>query len=955
MKSFMKPSLWIVVLATLFVAPVLALGLAGWAVVIAHSTVGIPPFRGLTAPPEPGRQTATEAHETYGRLPQSFEPNRGQTNAQVSFLSRGHGYSLFLTPKEAVLALNKPAPQDDDEQPAATHALLKTRRIHRELREGRRQDVLRMRLLRSNAAPAVEGFGELSGKSNYFIGGEPYKWLTNVPTFAGVRYYKVYPGVDLIYRGDQGRLEFDFIVSPGADPGAIALSFDGTDRAEIDGQGDLVMQLGGGQVRHQKPSAYQEVGGVRLAVPARFVLQGRGKVGFEVGEFDRALPLVIDPVLTYSTYLGGAGADIGIGIAVDDAGSAYVTGATVSLNFPTRNPMQRSLAGTRSDVFVSKLNASGTALVYSTYVGGSVGDIGHGIDVDAEGNAYVCGTTGGSISFNNFPTVNALDPIYGGTDDAFLLKLNPTGSALVYSTYLGGANSDIAYGVAVDRASGEAYLSGITLSADFPVTPGALKTSLAPGDPSDAFVTKFNAQGSSLAYSTLLGGPYGSQAAYGIALDSAGIAYITGESTSSFFPVTPGAFQTTCTGCEFFRSDAFLAKLNPQGTGLIYSSYLGGSQEDYGFGIAVDASGDAYVVGQTESGSSSSKPFPTTPGSFQRTGDVDAFVTKFSADGSGLVYSTYLGGSVTEEAKSVAVDSAGNAAVTGKTNSPDFPLANPLQPAIPALGFDNVFISTLNPSGSALVFSTFFGSGEGRHVVTDGAGSIYVTGLTYGSLPTASPLQGSPAGSGDAFVTKLVGTGVLSPPPLAPTGLTASAVSSSRIDLNWSDNSDNEGGFKVERCLGAGCVNFVQVAQVGANSTSYSDTGLASSTTCSYRVRAFNGGTNSDYSNAAEVTTPPAPPTPASPTDLTANAVSKSQIDLAWADNSNNEDGFRVERCTGSACTGFAQVAQVGANVKAYSDILLSRNTTYRYRVRAFNAAGVSGYSNIATDRTLHK
>jgi hypothetical protein len=861
MKSIPITFVWIMIIALIFVAPVLTPVRAGWPDVTSYSTRGLDsPLRAIAAPPEPGRKSAINAHQTYASLPQSFEANRGQTDSQVSFLSRGQGYSLFLTPTEAVLALNKTASQENGGR-LADHGFSKGSRIHSQMRRGWRGDVLRMRLLRSNAAPVIEGFGELSGKSNYFIGDHRDMWLTNVPTFSGVRYTEVYPGVDLIYRGDQGQLEFDFIVSSGADPGAITLSFDGGERAEIDGQGDLVLHLGGGQVRQQRPSAYQEVGGVRLAVPVRFHLQGTGEVGFEVGAFDPALPLVIDPVLTYSTYLGGAGADSGFSVAVDEAGCAYLTGLTASLSFPTNNPLQPSLDGTRSDVFVTKLNASGTALVYSTYVGGSVGEVGHGIDVDSTGSAYVCGTTGGSISFNDFPTVNALDSTYGGTDDGFLFKLNPAGSALVYSTYLGGANTDIAYEVAVDRGSGEAYLSGHTLSPDFPVTPGALKASLSWGDSSDAFVSKLNAQGTGFVYSTYLGGGSGSEAAYDIAVDSAGHAYVTGETTSRFFPVTPGAFQTTCVGCEFLRSDAFLAKLNPQGTGLVFSTYLGGSLDDYGFGIAIDAGGNAYVAGQTESSMFASKPFPATAGSFQPTGGIDAFVTKFGPDGSALVYSTYLGGSVSDEAKSVAVDASGNAHVTGKTRSADFPLANPWQPTIPALGFDNVFITTLNPSGSALVFSTFFGSGEGRHVVTDSAGSVYVTGLTHGSLPTASPLQPSHAGSGDAFIAKLAGTG-------AP---------------------------------------------------------------------------------------PPPQPTPASPTELTANVLSRSQISLAWADNSNNEGGFYVERCAGSTCTGFTQIGQVGTNLIVYWDNGLSKNTAYRYRVRAFNSYGVSGYSNIAAARTLRK
>ena len=572
-----------------------------------------------------------EIAEAYGKLPLSFVENVGQADASVKFSARGQGYGLFLTPTEAVLALNKPSAKDGE------------------------RAVVRMKLLGANEAPKVSGREELASKNHYFIGSDRAKWRTDVPSYARVQYGDIYPGVDLVYYGNQRQLEYDFVVAPGSDPRAIALGFEGVDSLEVDAAGELVLHTAGGEVRQRKPFAYQETDGARREVAASYVLKGEREVAFELGQYDPARPLVIDPVLVYSTYLGGLNSDSGYGIAVDASGQAYVTGTTASDNFPVsasavqkkRAPYPGRAGALYSDAFVTKLNGAGTAVVYSTYLGGGIaGEIGKGIAVDASGNAYVTGVTGGgnvlAAKTNDFPLVNAFQTNFGGTDDVFVTKLNPTGSAILFSTYLGGNGSDSGEKIAVN-ATGDAYVTGSATPASFPTTAGAFKSSGCDGcasQPANAFVTKFDTTGT-VEWSTLVGAGY----AYDIAVDAGGNSYITGFSsfvigtptnTNSPFPVTPGAYQTTSGGL-----DAFVTKLNPFGSALVYSTYLGGGpQSDRGFGIAIDPDGNAYVTGQTQNAA-----FPVTPGAFDVSYNKleDAFVVKLSADGSDLLYGTFLG------------------------------------------------------------------------------------------------------------------------------------------------------------------------------------------------------------------------------------------------------------------------------------------------------------------------
>jgi len=689
----------------------------------------------------------------YGKMPLNFEANQGQTDGRVKFLSRTSGYSLFLTADEAVLTLrNKKAKNGKGTASAVPLSAEKTRAS---APEGA-ADVLRMKLRHANLAAKVTGVDELAGTSNYFIGNDPTKWRTNVPTYAKVKYEGIYPGVDLVYYGNQRQLEYDFIVAPGADPRRIAFDIRGAKRIRRDAHGELVFKMGENEIRWHKPVVYQEKDGARQLIAARYAIADENRVGFELAKYDATKRLYIDPLI-YSTYLGGSGNDAGGAIAVDAAGNAYVTGYTASTDFPTMNPLQPANGG-GADAFVAKLNPAGSALVYSTYLGGSgaenvylylgFGDTAvGGIAVDSAGNAYVTGYT----SSTDFPTMNPLQPANGGGTDAFVAKLNPTGSALLYSTYLGGSSDDYGFAITVDSA-GNAYVAGRTFSADFP-TKNPFQPPL--GNDGDAFVSKLNPTGSALVYSTCLGDDaYGT----GIAVDSVGDVYISGVTASIDFPVTPGAFQTSCGGPCY--GNAFVSKFNPAGSALVYSTYLGGSEADYATAIALDGAGNVYVTGYT-----TSDDFPVTPGAFQtvcnggqgcsRVGD--AFVSKINAAGSALFYSTYLGGKNFDYGFGIAVDGTGDAYVTGYTAGSGFPLEHPLhESGLRGSGF----VSKFNPAGSALLFSTYLGGkglDYGFGIAVDGAGNAYVTGSTASTdFPTTpGAFQTTNGGGADAFAVEI--------------------------------------------------------------------------------------------------------------------------------------------------------------------------------------------------------
>jgi len=713
----------------------------------------------------------------YGKLPLSFEVNWGQTDDQARFLSRGTGHTLFLN-RQADLLLALPNPKARRSHFRARD-LPASSRAHRRGRSSSPRDayrdVLRMQLAGANSAPAVAGLEELPGKSNYFIGNDPQKWHTNVPTYAKVKYQNVYPGVDLVYYGNQRQLEYDFVVSPGADPRAIRMSFPSASRMRIDSQGDLILRLHNEEVRLRKPRIYQETSGSKKDIAGGYVRRGEREVGLQLAAYNAEESLVIDPVLVYSTYLGGTGDDETHGIAIDATGAAYVTGETSSANFPTTAGAFRTTSGGGTDVFVSKLNPAGNTLAYSTYLGGAGDETGNSIKVDSSGNAYV----GGSTSSTDFPTTpSGFQTTFAGGDDAFLTKLNPTGAGLLYSTYFGSTGDDTATALALD-SSANAYIMGPTSSINLPISATAYQKTLKGLD--DIFIAKLDTTKSgaaSLVYSTYVGGSDDDEGV-GLAVDSAGNAYALGSTLSTDYPTTAGAFQTTKKGVAAV-DNTFITKMNPTGSALVYSTYLGGTGDVSGTGgdearaIALDSAGSVYVTGETNS-----IDFPVTAGVFQSTlkGIDDVFVTKMKPDGTGLVYSTYLGGTGGEGGNSIAVDAANNAYVTGDTSSTDFPTTLcTIQAVSGSAPTDDAFVAKLNPTGTMLLFSTYLGGSgdeEGNGISVDGSSNVFVTGATTSpNFPTRNPFQaalGTGAAS-NAFISKIDTSG--GSIALAPASLT---------------------------------------------------------------------------------------------------------------------------------------------------------------------------------------
>ncbi|HKS43332.1 MAG TPA: SBBP repeat-containing protein [Blastocatellia bacterium] len=1002
-------------------------------------------FADVTATPKlADKATRTRASQSYGNLPISFEANQGQFDSRVKFVSRGNGCTMFLTANEAVFQLRVGAETNKRD----SH-LIETENLNPAIPDSQLA-ILKMKLVGASAAPVAQGVNELPGKVNYFVGNDSKKWRTGVATYAKALFKQVYPGVDIVYYGNQRELEYDLKVAPGANPRAVRLAFEGARHVRIDKRGDLVLSTAAGEIRQRKPVAYQETNGTRKEISARFVMKGAQQVGFEVARYDTSKPLVIDPALSYSTYLGGSEEDSGNGIAVDTSGNAYIIGFTVSSDFPTTASFQPT-AGGFGDVFITKLNTTGTALIYSTYLSGSGSDFGFGIAVDAAGNAYATGqtissdfplmnpiqstlssagdvfitklnSTGSAIIYstllggnridigqsiavdaggsayvtgftasNTFPTVNALQPVFGGMQDGFVAKLNPMGTAFVYSSYLGGVGRDSGNGVATD-SSGNAYVAGSTSSPDF-LTANALQpafkgktafksvngaanwahinnglpvhggiNSLAvdpintstlyagtvgsgifkstnggntwnpinngigslttinavaidPLNPATLFaatlagsifkttdggtnwnlVTSFNTEAiafdpvnpanvyaglrNSIARSTDGGQTWGSVVIlagltvgniHSIAIDPSvpSTIYVGGDiavfksfdsgntwetsgsgvtsqpvntlaidptNTQTLYagsfvavykstngganwtrtqisrstihaividPVTTSTLYAATLGEGIFKStnggntwvnmnngmgnlfanvlaidvgnpstiysgnlavrDGFVLKLNQNGSALVYSTFIGGDNSDSCTGIAVDGSGNAYMVGST-----SSTNFPTANALQTYSGFGDAFITKLNSAGTGLIYSTYLGGSDGEAGSGIAIDSGGNAYVVGTTGSTDFPTVAALQPTLGGVSGD-AFVTKLNATGTAFDYSTYLGGSIppdnvqgpdiGNAIAVDSSGNAYVAGETFSTTFPTTPgafqvtLNGEQA---DAFVSKI--------------------------------------------------------------------------------------------------------------------------------------------------------------------------------------------------------
>ena len=680
------------------------------------------------------RSPKTNRAQPFGNMPLSFESNVGQLNTVAKFVARQPAANVFLT--EDGLAFSLRDLSADSARPFPI--------------ETPRPGVARLRWIGAKAA-SIDGLARLPGQANYLLGRDASKWRTGISTYARVKYSNLYPGIDLVYYGNQQKLEYDLVVAPGADAEVIRLALEGVSRIAIGEGGELVLDVGDRKVTQDPPRIYQEVNGERREVPGGYVLVAERELAFRLGNYDHGRALVIDPVLNFSTYVGGSRYDYGRGIAVDSAGNVYLVGQSSSSDFRTTDSaFQQYYGGGTSDAFVVKLSPDGSTELYSTYLGGSGEDVAYGVGVDRWGQACLTGYT----KSTDFPTVNALQGQLGGGEgdlDAFVVKLTADGGNIIYSTYLGGSDADTGRAIAVD-ADGSAYIAGITNSRDFPVV-NAFQPQFG-GPMSDAFVARLNPNGSQYFYATYFGGRL-FDAAYGIATDRDGNAYVVGTTGSPDFPIRQ-AIQGVIAGGggESGDFDAFVAKFFWDGS-LIYSTFLGGTDVDNGRAIAVDGWGNAYVTGDTVSTN-----FPlVNPLQGQLGGSVDAFVTKVNVQGAALVYSTYLGGSRAEQGFGIAVDGLGSATVIGYTSSTNFPVANPIQEE--NHGSDDVFVSQLSADGASLIYSTYLGGrgqDEGFAVALDSAGNAYIAGSTSSvDFPTAACMQGDLLGYANGFLSKLQG------------------------------------------------------------------------------------------------------------------------------------------------------------------------------------------------------
>jgi len=685
-----------------------------------------------------------EISNIYKNLPLYFLENKGQVDQKIRYFELGQDHATYFAPDGVYLKL---------------------------FRKNEKEAQVKLALRGANQTPNIVAENLQSHRVNYFIGASPEKWLKNVSTYAAVRYKDVYEGVDIRFYGNNRALEYDVIVKPGVDPSIVRLTYEGVQGLKVNASGELEVRLQDGKLIHKRPYIYQEIDGRRVEVKGAFRLEDRHTAEeavygyrFEVAAYDKHLPLIIDPILDYSTFLGGSdNAETGIGIAVDSAGAAYVTGTTSSANFlttslwpdtPSPSTLQDTLKG-GIDVFVTKFNAEGTGILYSTFLGGSSSDEVTGIALDPSGNVYITGKTLSS----DFPVFNAIQTTRAGGSDGFVAKIDASGSVLDYSTYLGGGASDIAHDIAVDLA-GNAYIIGETNSTNFP-TDSPNSAPLQPnragnGSSFDAFLSKINGSGTSFVYSTYLGGgihDYG----YSVSIDLLGNAYIAGKTTSFDFPILgdPAPYQNIKKGFE----DIFVAKINVLGEALIYATYLGGNGTDEVGDIALDVSGNAYLAGRT-----TSTDFPITAGVLQTAKRIgwDGFLTKLNTSGTALVYSTYFGGDANDAIHGIAVDPSGSVYMGGETTSrTNFPIVSAIQ-SIHGGGGTDAFISRMNTTGTTLIYSTYLGGSrldESYDITIDSAGSVYTTGRTgSGNFPVVSNTQ-SWAGGGivasDAFVSKI--------------------------------------------------------------------------------------------------------------------------------------------------------------------------------------------------------
>jgi len=766
------------------------------------------------------------AAASYGKLPTTFEDNVGQTDPQVKFLSRGSGYVVFLTAGGMVFSAHSQLVANTAPQPNA------------KTNQTQSGAVIQLNLVGANPNPLAVGERPLAGKANYFIGRDRSKWHTNVATYGKVHYKDVYPGIDLVYYGNPSQLEYDFEIAAGANPKQIQFDVKGADSVSVDVTGDLVLQTKQGALHVKSPVLYQTFNNMKLPVSGGFSLKSSTRVGFSLIGYDPTKPLVIDPVLLYSTYLGGLADDQAVGIAVDSEGSAYVSGWTQSTNFPVAS---QGTTPSGTNAFIAKLDVSGSSLLYAVFIGGSSDDYAQAITLDSDNNAYITGYT----CSGDFPLVNAFQSSMNGCYDGFISKVSADGSSLLYSTYLGGSNLTQPYAIALN-SSNEMYVAGYTYAVDFPLM-NAFQTRVAPNGGGNygqyGFVTHLTADGSALVFSTYLGGSanviqncgypcWGQPASViqGIAVDLSGNAYVAGYTNTYDLPTTDGAYMPSQNNPSN-QQIAFVSEFGSSGS-LLYSTYFG-STNGYptsAAGIAVDSSGSAYITGTAYSDGT----FPvTTPNlcdpEMYGWSCSYGFVTKFNPTGTGLGYSTFLPVNNYANPRAITLDAQDNAYVLSSIYGGSMTAVNPIE------GFTNqndLLITEIDPTGSIQLFSTYLG-GNGNEspagIAVDASGSIYVAGYTDSSdFPvTSAALQNTLGGNTDAFVAKI---GMANAP--------AVAISPSLVQFSIrAVGSVSQPNTSLLRNMGSSALTISSITISGDfTETDTCGTGVSAAATCTFTV-----------------------------------------------------------------------------------------------------------------------
>jgi Beta-propeller repeat len=774
--------------------------------------------------PAPGASTVSPAAP---RLPVAFVSNRGQTDPRVRFYAQTPGLNVFVTRRDTVLQLSR----------------------------GRKRAALRLSFPGARPSPRIVSGDVRPGHVSYFRGGAHPTAERALPSYGTVTYRDLWPGIDMTLRGGSGPLKYEFRVQPGAEPDAVRIALKGAEGLSLGAGGELLMRTPLGTISDAKPRTFQIVNGRRIMRESRFRLLGDKGYGFRVTGYDPSRPLLIDPGLVYSTFLGGSGNEFAgaWGVIPDAAGNVYVTGSTGSADFPTTPGAYDTAYDGYNDIFVTKLNSTGSAVLWSTFLGSAGYDGAGSLVLDGAGNLWIPGT-----GTENFPTTpGAYDTTYNGSGDGVIAELDPTGSHLLYSTYIGGQLGFDAVGQLALTGDGGMVISGSTGSSDFPTTPGAFQTSFNRGTGAgfrDDFVARLDPTLSTLVYSTYLGGSDEDQWR-GLALDAQEDAYVTGFSYSRDFPTTPGAVQGALNDTGF---DVTVSKLNSTGSSLVYSTYLGGSGNDAGTGIALDSVGNAYVSGYTGG------EFPVTPGAFQTTsGGLDGFAVKLRPDGS-LAYSTYLGGTQYDQGLAIAIDGDGRAYVAGRTRSTDYPTTADGYDRSFNGGFYNAFVSELDPTGSSLLYSTYLGGGGDEYssfsyansIALDGQGGAYISGFTDTAdfVTTPGAYDRTFNGENDGFVAKLsLPTGT----PVSTPGCKFSG--SGRITAANGDTADFHGRVHVATLGARGSVFYVdrgpsqplkllssQIAALvcsnGGESASVFGTATIAGTTLDFRIDVVDAG-----------------------------------------------------------------------------------------------------------------